>query len=249
MCVSLGVVLPLVQGARPGIILFTTVVGVGVAGTAGFLFRQLRLAVTLVVLVGGAGVGSLLGLEDTWFVTWVFSVFLGALAGADLEYWWRHRTMPVGRSSGSSAGDGHGRLHLVRDEGHEDQAVSDPDDTVVLAAVRALNGIDRTFVSVFRGRARLDVCGDASGPLVVFCSDDRRLWHQLRTPEGSEDETVVRIGRVRGHYPLYETSTLDAALTAVTTWLTDGTRDSRLTWHSDQPGDEVVRPPALEATD
>ena len=251
LCLGVGVVLPLTRGVGVAAVLGTTVLGAVLAGGAANLPGRLRAPGVLAVLVVGALAGSLLDVSESWFLTWVMAVFLGVVVGADLAYWVRQRTVTRTGTRARPVPDPPPRalrgLRVMWDEGDDDCESADPDDEQVLECVHALDGRTRTFVSVFRDRARLDVGGDAAGAMVVFCSDDRRHWHQVRTPASPASDVMV--GRQLGHYPTRETTDLASALTAVTTWLRDGTRDPGLAWHAATRHDDVVRPPSLEATD
>jgi hypothetical protein len=133
---------------------------------------------------------------------------------------------------------------------HDYEAV-DPDPEVVLGAVRALDGRGRTSVSIFRGRGRLDVGGDADGVMVVAQADDRAHWHMVidpaAAPDGRTDETVtVGFGRLPLEYPRGRTTRLPQAEAAVTSWLLHGTRDPGLAWWSDTLTDPAPRPATLK---
>lgn len=250
LLVVFGVLLPLHQHVSAGRVGLVVLVGVVFGLAVAALRSRGRFVAFFGLLFVGAAVWSQVDqrLLPTWFLALVF----GALVGADLPY---SRLEPAPRQGRATTKQPRTRLLGGRDGGEEDSALDSglpmpaAEVSRVLEAVRALNGRDRTVVSVFRGAGRFDVGGDAAGAMVVFQSEDRRRWHQVRTPGAASGEVTVTVGGMEGHYPGRETTDLQAAVVAATTWLRDGSRDPRLSWFTQTRREEVVRPPTLEATD
>lgn len=155
-----------------------------------------------------------------------------------------------------------GVLARWRDDRFEYEA-SDPRPEVVLDAVRALDGGSRSIVTVYRGRGRMDVGGDAAGDMVVQQADRRRRWTagfqvtgpSWRAPTSAEEAAEVRTRWVRFggaelEFPEDLLTTIGPARTAISTWLDEGVRDASLTWWSPpERGREIRRPPSLKEQD
>ncbi len=198
LLVVTGVVLPVHDHVPAGRVGLVVLVGVALGLPVAALGSRGRFVAFFALLFVGAAVWSQVDqrLLPTWFLALVF----GALVGADLPF---SRVPP--EPGGGRATTKPTRLVWDREGGEEtsalDSALPMPsaDSFRVLDAVRALNGRDRTFVSVFRGSGRLDVGGDAAGAMVVFQSEDRRTWHQVRTPVAASGEVTVKVGGMEGH--------------------------------------------------
>ncbi len=238
---GLGVLAPLLEGLSAGTVIAVGVVAFvfGVAVT--YVPERFRMPVYFVVLIVGAVVA---GTNDRRVSeVWLGLVIAGIMVGLAVRY------LMESRRPGRPVAAAPCGLRMAWDQDGEQRDNPAPGESEVLAAVRALNGRDRTFVSVFRDGARFDVGGDAAGAMVVFSSDDRRHWHQLRSPGAPATEVDVTVGGMDGHYPQREVTDLSSALAAVTTWVRTGTRDQALPWFAETRRDEVVRPPTLQATD
>ncbi|GGF56789.1 hypothetical protein GCM10011519_33380 [Marmoricola endophyticus] len=210
------------------------------------------LAVFFALGVGGAANVFLL-------FTALSALAAGLTLGAVLERRWRWQRRLAGAEGAPPAGRDPrggkdvGVLAWWADVDHQYEMV-DPTVEVVLDAVRALDGRERSVVSVYRGTGRLDVAGNASGVLVVQQSDDRAHWCQVVGPDGvpgSEDALgVVVAGAVLG-VQRRRTTDRETAERVMRTWLVDGTRDSSVRWepHSAWGRAQDLRPAWLRSTD
>ncbi len=187
-------------------------------------------------------------------IAWFVSAVAGMAPLMALAYR-RYRRERLERAEGApptgldpSDGRDVGVFATWRDAAYDYEAAQ-PTLEVVLDAVRALNGADRTFVSVFHGPGRLDVGGDANNRLVVLASDDRRTWHMVEDPREPEGKEPIVVAGIRTRYPRRRTTTLPAAERAASAWLLRGERDPGLDWWSDTALDEAFRPRSLTLND
>lgn len=249
---AVGTVVPLVNGADPVSVLTTLVAGMVLGSVTALAPVKARFLVLFGVLLAGIVLGGLLRwLDELTFLTWFVSVFIGGFAGS-LIIRDRASAQPSA-SKGEPVLPTGDALRALWDEGEEEVETLDPAEPQVFTAVRALDGENRTFVSLFRGTGRLDVAGDARGAVMVFHSDDRSdhrtAWHHLTNPElsNSDEEVVVSVGRLPGHFGRGQTTTLKAALRAVEHFLATGGRAPVLHWHGDRDVVDMRAP--LQSTD
>lgn len=241
-CAATGVVLPVALGLDPALTVAVLALGV-VAGVAtGPLVGGRKLAAFFALLATGVVVlGSLDRTESGG--SWIAGMVLGAVLG----------TVLTGRAE---RGRRRGPTTAVRvrwDHGPETVEPDTPSTADLLDAVRALDGRGRTVVSIARGHARLDIGGDAGGPLLVlYCADvGARLprWQALSSGphEQSGGEVAVRIAGTDGRVPASATTTLGRALEAVEHVAAGGTPAPA---HELRGGMQVadLRPPALDAS-
>jgi hypothetical protein len=105
---------------------------------------------------------------------------------------------------------------VVWDDGlttHE-RTVTDLSEIVDL--VEALDGRERTLVTVFRGAAHAAVGGSAQAGLVVYVTFDQQTFHQLTAGEPTADRSVHvtaggQVGEYRAHL-LLDVESAKAAL-------------------------------------
>jgi hypothetical protein len=212
------------------------------------------------IVIVGAGIGVLSWANTQghfgpgYALCWLAGTIAGMTPLMALAYR-RYRRQRLDRAEGAppsgldpSDGTDVGVLATWRDAEFDYEAAAPPLE-VVLDAVRALNGEDRTFVSIFNGRGRMDVGGDARRQLVVLQSDDRRTWHMVESPHESSAEQPVVVAGVRTRYPGRRMTTLSAAERAVTAWLQRGERHPDLDWWDDSALDEPFRPRPLTLND
>lgn len=151
-----------------------------------------------------------------------------------------------------------GILATWSDEAYDYEAV-DPNIDVVLGAIRALDGATRSVVSIYRGRGRLDVGGDAGSAMIVQQSDNRRRWNQVvnsMLPPLSSKEDARKASKTRITYagqsmelPDQRLTDLASAEIAARTWLLNGERDKSLSWWEGTLRHGPGRPPALKEID
>lgn len=178
---------------------------------------------------------------------------LGLLAGLHYRRWWRRRLDSAEGAPPSGldprAQKDVGVLAWWKDEIYEYEMV-DPTPEVVLGAVRVLDGENRSIVSVYRGKVRLDVAGDAGAEVLVQQSDDRRTWHQVTSVAGVKAPKVwVNVVGFAVTYPADRLTDLRGAEVAMATWLANGRRDGSLGWWDDSSLDMAERPKYLKDTD
>jgi hypothetical protein len=188
-----------------------------------------------------------------WFATTACGlVLLGALV---YRRWWRRRLASAEGAPPSGLDPSReGEVPFLarwKDAAYEYET-TERDLDLVLGAVRSLNGKDHSYVSVYIGRGRLDVGGDAQGLMIVQQSDDRRNWHQVLDPTHPEKprdaQRIVYAGALLG-YPRRDLVRLHDAEAAVTAWMTLGQRATSLTWWDDSGLAPVTRPRYLQNAD
>ena len=119
---------------------------------------------------------------------------------------------------------------LTWDEGYEQRELPSPSAAEVQSRIAALNGVNRTLVTVYRDESHIAVGGSASDGLVVYCTFDNEVFWQLlsnATPGGSID---VVAGSQAGTYPSEHVTTLAAAQKAAAVFLEHGDRAPMLRW-------------------
>ncbi len=213
-----------------------------------------------VVLVVAAGVGALawaaapgavgIGYPLTWFVA--SGAGLTPLAQLHHCRWARRRVASAEGAPPSGLDPRHGRdvgLLATWSDGTWDYEAVDPRPDLVLDAVRALNGSSRSSVSVYRGKGRLDVGGDASKRVVVLQSDDRGKWYMVIEPHEPDDQLFLVVDNQRAPYTERQTTTLPSAERAVRTWMERGERDPGLEWWPGSTFYIPYRPKTLQLTD
>ncbi|HEX7739508.1 MAG TPA: hypothetical protein VF426_07655 [Marmoricola sp.] len=141
---------------------------------------------------------------------------------------------------------------------HYSYEAVDPTTDLMVTVIRAFDGGDRSSASIFRGKGRLDIGGDARGAMIVIQSDDRKNWHQVVNPAQPEVpsgrartatlEQIVFAGK-QIPVPRRRLTDLASAETAVHAWIEQGVRDPSLTWWSDSARETVLRPRLLQMTD
>lgn len=250
----------LLLGASPGAVLVALVVGWAVVVATCLVPGVWKVVVAGVGLtvgaatVGGSGDGAALA-------PLAAGAFAGVPALAALSAR-RDRRRRLASAVGAPAVDRDprdgrdvGTLATWRDAVHEYEA-ADPDPEVVVDALRRLDAADHVYVSIYRGRGRLDVYGGADEALVVQQTDDRRLtgghWNvaidPAYSPDGASGERV-EVGWA-GHYAdRGRTVGLRQAESAVRTWLAHGVRDRDLTWHRLRRDEAHPQPSPLRRTD
>ncbi|WP_187977407.1 hypothetical protein [Mycetocola sp. JXN-3] len=129
---------------------------------------------------------------------------------------------------------------------HGTRAVREP-LTGFIERASTLDGNKRSRVSALSGDARLDICGDANGAMVVYFSADdadENAWNLLITPDGGDDEEAVRVDALTVYLSRRETTTLEPALRAASYFLRTETKDPSLNWFASPENfnKRIVRP-------
>jgi hypothetical protein len=235
---ALGLVYPLWQGAGLAETAGVALAGVVGGAAVGFLPPRVRLPGYVGGLLLGALVLSLLALGDRWYLTWLFTYFVGVL----LSFTLRSRLDRNARGAAPEQAADPDAVVVRWAVGDRSEEVVDPGPDRVLDAVRALDGDQRTAVSLLRGRRRLDVFGDARRAVLVLQSDDhadhRTAWHHVTSEDATaaghgEEDVDVTVAGWPGHFRRSQVTTIDAALSAAEHFLASGGRAPGLTWHSD----------------
>lgn len=252
---------PAVLGADPVEVLLALGAAV-VLCLAGYPLPGLVRLLALVVagIVGLAVIGGPEGDGVGELVSWLMGFWVGVALLLPLLAR-RDRRRRLATAAGAPAvdhdprgGTDVGTLATWRDARHEYEAV-EPDPAVVLDAVRRLGSAQHVYVSVYRGRGRMDVIGRSDG-YVVQQTDNRLLpaWDvnvvvdPASLPRGAVGELV------RGGFPGSKVDRarvvgLAQAESAVRTWLTHGTRDRGLSWKHLGRSDAHPQPTELRRTD
>lgn len=118
--------------------------------------------------------------------------------------------------------DGSGREHV-----NADAALSE-----AITRTRELDGAGRSVLITQSGRHRLTIGGDAEKGLVVFAETGDGLFHQLLNPTATDSTKKVVAGGQPGEYSARHVVDIDAALTALSTFLKQRTLDPSLSWEA-----------------
>lgn len=239
--VALGIALPVFWQIRPEL----AVLVILLAPALGFGTVQLpTIAREILMWVLGFGAALAWGLVSpvlavSWLVLFPCGFALGGHVRAIRSGVPRPGSIPVVPASD--------RMVCNPGEGAAEVVVIEPSLDAVLAAIDALDGVDRTVISLFHGPARLDLAGRPDGPMLAYhCPDQaakRPEWSHLTTPGAPDVEVTIQLA-VLGYFRLWQTTTLDAARKAATEFLATGGRAPGLAWRTD-PDVADMRPPGL----
>jgi hypothetical protein len=121
---------------------------------------------------------------------------------------------------------------LAWDEGFDERSLAGPEGADVDAVIAALNGLDRTLVTIYRGEAHLAVGGSARSGLVVYCTCDNQSFWEL--VNDGEDETAVTVvaGGQPGSYGATCVVPVGLAAAAAGYFLDRGGRAPGLRWEA-----------------
>lgn len=238
----MGIALPVLWQVRPDLTLLVIVLAPGL----GFGSVQLpTLAREVLMWVLGLGGALPWGLVDpmlavSWLVLFPCGLALGGHFRAIRSGVPKPGSIPLVPASD--------RMVCNPGEDADEVVVIEPSLAAVFAAIDALDGIDRTVISLFRGPARLDLAGRPGGPMLVYhCADQaaaRPVWSHLTTPGAPDVEVAIQLA-VLGHFRLWQTTTLEPARKAVAEFLATGGRAPGLSWRTD-PDVIDLRPPGLD---
>lgn len=254
---GLFVVLPLVQDGDPTTVLAIAATGLLVSLATVVLSGRIRLAAAGALALVGAGFAVQFGGQGAYALIWFAMVAAGQIMIGGIQAH-RQRSARIASAVGAPAIDRNpqlgkdvGVLALWGDQHHEYEA-ADPSADLVVSELRNLDGDRRTWLSVFHGKGRLDVGGDASSQMVVVAAEDRANWHVLR----SGDETATGSPPVpiafefeRLDFPADHAVSAGQAEHAVRHWIATGTRDPDQSWWADSTGNPAPRPTGLRWID
>lgn len=101
----------------------------------------------------------------------------------------------------------------------------------IVGLAAALDGRDRTLVTVFRGEAHAAVGGSSPAGLVVYVTFDQQAFHQLAAgqPAGAPNVTV-RAGSQASEYPAHVVVDLVAAEAALAEFVGSGALSGDQRW-------------------
>lgn len=241
--VAMGIALPVLWQVRPDLTVLVIVLALVLGFGSALLPTVAREILMWVLGLGGAlawGVVEPL-LAVSWLVLFPCGLALGGHIRAIRSGVPKPGSIPVVPASD--------RMVCNPGEDADEEVVIEPSLAAVFAAIDALDGIDRTVISLFRGPARLDLAGDAAGPMMVYhCADQaarRPEWSHLTTPGAPDTEVALQLADAVGHFRVWQTTTVEAARRAAEEFLRSGGRAAGLTWHTDA-GVVDLRPPVLD---
>lgn len=125
-------------------------------------------------------------------------------------------------------------MHVTRMFGPDDrerQFVAQPTWEVVERAIRSLNGLDRTFVSLSNERPDSHMgIGGGSGYFICYVTDDNLNFNNLIDPSNGLEMCSLVTGGQRGEFQARQCVTLEAVLDAASAYYKTGRRDESLVW-------------------
>ncbi len=242
--VAMGIAVPVLGRVRPELAVLVIVLAL-VAGFGAVLLPAVAREILMWVLgLGGALAWGLL--EPMLGLSWLVLFPCGFAMGGHV------RAVRAGAPTlgGKAAVPVSDRMVCNPGEGEDEAVVTEPSQAAVLAAIDALDGVERTVISLFRGPARLDLAGDAAGPMMVYhCADQaaaRPEWSHLTTPGAPDTEVALQLGDALGHFRVWQTTTVEAAHRAAEEFLRTGGRAAGLAWRTGSYEVAGMRPPALD---
>lgn len=113
----------------------------------------------------------------------------------------------------------------------DETVVGEPTVEDVEAAVRSLDGVQRTLVTLAGPPpAWMGIGGGAEGQFVVFATFDNEAFEQVVSPTSGIETICLVAGGQPGDYPRRHVVTFDAALQAATTFAAEGSLAPTLVW-------------------
>jgi hypothetical protein len=243
-----GAVLGVRHGASPRGLVVTACLAIAVELGVVQLRRRWLGPLWLLTIVAGLVLAR--SAERPLAYVWVGFLLVGQAVGLQL----RHRRQEQRRARAGlpptprprrTPGPG-AQVRVVQDDGDEQVETVDAPPADVRAALAALDGGTRTALSVLRGDARLDVGGDASGPMVVYQCDDVAAtglpaWFVVSSSGDpwAGAEIDLRLVGVDAHLPSGAVTTLEPALAALDAFLLTGGRAPGLPWCTGRDVDDL----------
>lgn len=124
-------------------------------------------------------------------------------------------------------------LTVVWDDEGGSHELATTDASAILGLVGALNGRDRTLVTVFRGAAHTAVGGSASTGVVMYVTFDQQEFHQLAAgePTAGRDVLVTAGGQV-GEYRAHLVVDVESAKAALLEFVERGALTNNQRWET-----------------
>lgn len=121
---------------------------------------------------------------------------------------------------------------IVWDDGtaqHEEELREWPQLSERLAA---LDGVNRTLVTVLKDSGHLACGGSAATGLVVYATFDNTVFHQLVDPSAADGARTVIAGGQAGQYPAHQVVDLNQAEAASRVFFERSELDPQQQWES-----------------
>ncbi|WP_152364026.1 Imm1 family immunity protein [Microlunatus speluncae] len=246
--VAMGIAVPVIFQARPDLTITVIVLALALGFGSVLLPRIAREVLMWVLGFGGALAWGLLNplLALSWLVLFPCGLALGGHLRAVRAGTGKR---PTTTGDGDPSGPAPDRMVCNPGEDEDEVVLAAPSPEAVSAAIDALDGSERTVISLFRGPARLDLSGSAAGPMMVYFSADhaarRPEWSHLTTPGAADSEVAIRFSEAVGHFRAWQTTTLEPAKLAAAEFLESGDRSPALSWRTDADVADL-RPPGLD---
>lgn len=111
------------------------------------------------------------------------------------------------------------------------RTIKNPSLDQVEQAIRALNGGNRTIVTVAIGRdAHLAVGGGSDDRYVVYATFDNVTFHNLQGQRTENGTVLLNVGGQEGEYPAKTIVEIEVALTAARSFSRNARLDPSLNW-------------------
>lgn len=126
---------------------------------------------------------------------------------------------------------------IVWDEGLVEREATTSEVDAALRLVDALDGRERTLVTIYRDGGHIAVGGSAVAGLVVYVTFDGQSFHQLRSgvssaPADDDDEVAVVAGGQAGNYRRRFVLDAGAAKAATSSFILEGGLDPGQVWET-----------------
>lgn len=228
---AIGIALPIWVGVPISRVVLGVIIALLVGSGSAFLPGSIWLLAMFVVGLGGSIGWMFLESSSAVGICGGTAYFCGFAMGGHFRAGREERVSPADRRPVAAE-------RMVRDIGAEDEMTPSLSEKETRAAIDVLDGKERTTVSLYRGTARLDVAGDAHGPMMVYQCDDttarRPEWSHLTSPRVSgADDVVVQVNRIEGYFPAWMTTSIEPARMAVSEFVRSGQRAAGLNWRTD----------------
>ena len=211
------------------VVLLALVVGL-VYGVAAFYVLPPNAARAVLVLGFLVGVAVLISMKSALVLglpTWLLSGVSGSIVGAHFRY------LADRKKAGDAARAGSSGMRLQWQVGRKQFEEGGGTAASLEQRIVALDGSKQSVVSALRGPARMDICGDSRGAMVVYFSPDTRSeegWSFLTTPGADSGQVDVVIGDLKGSFSFEECTDAASAVAAARHFAATGGADPKFTW-------------------